>query len=256
MSSAASTERVGPIDCRVDPDLDPFLAVVAPIWGAQEAARPVLVPAGIEEQMTGGVHGSHDVILHRAPVPGERLHIWADRHGNRPAGRNASVTLRYSMVDAGGDVVAEQWWTTIFLGVSCGESGEPAPEHRFPDDARDRVVGTASFAVDVDLARRHAELTGDWAPHHFDMEGARRNGFERPFLHGLRTMALCADGVAEVAAGGDRGRLRRVAVRFASPLFLDEELQVRVHDAGPLGIAFEGESAGVTVVSHGRAELR
>jgi hypothetical protein len=69
-------------------------------------------------------------------------------------------------------------------------------------------------------------------------------------------MALCAQGVVELAAGGDPERVRRVAVRFASPTFLGERLQVHLHDAGSLGIAFEAESAGAMVVTHGRAELR
>ena len=34
-------------------------------------------------------------------------------------------------------------------------------------------------------------------------EAARRSGFDRPFLHGLCTMALCAHGVlTEVGEGG------------------------------------------------------
>jgi hypothetical protein len=76
------------------------------------------------------------------------------------------------------------------------------------------------------------------------------------FLHGLCTMALCAQGVTALLAGGDHTRLRRIAVRFASPTFLGETLRVRLYDAGPLGYAFEADCAGARVVTNGRAELR
>jgi acyl dehydratase len=206
--------------------------------------------------MKGGVHGEHDVVLHRPIVPGEPLRIWVEGQGARPAGRNSLVTLRYTMLDADDALVAEQWWTTVFLGVTCDPTGDPAPEHAFPDDARERPIGTYRVEVDPDMARRYAEVSGDWSAHHFDLDAARVSGFDRLFLHGLCTMALCAQGVVELAAGGDPERVRRVAVRFATPTFLGERLDVRLYDAGAPGIAFEADSAGATVITNGRAELR
>jgi hypothetical protein len=69
-------------------------------------------------------------------------------------------------------------------------------------------------------------------------------------------MALCARGVVDVVAGGDPDRVRRIAVRFATPTFPGEQLVVRLYDAGALGYAFEADCAGATVITHGRAELR
>jgi acyl dehydratase len=237
-------------------DVVPAVAIVTQIWDAQNEGRSALVSAGVQRSATGGVHGEHDVVLHRPIAPGEPLQIWVEGHGSRPAGRNALVTLRYTALDAGGALVAEQWWTTVYLGTTCDAVGQPAPDHSFPDGARQRPLGTYTVDVDVDMARRYAEVSGDWSDHHFDVDAARRSGFDRVFLHGLCTMALCAQGVVELAAGGDPERLRRVAVRFATPTFLGEHLDVRLYDAGPLGIAFEADCAGATVVTHGRAELR
>jgi acyl dehydratase len=267
--------RRGPFEGRLDPDLvrryaeatrDPSravrsgaavppVAVVTQIWGAQEEGRAAAVPAELQRAAAGGVHGEHDVVLHRPIVPGEPLQIWVEGHGSRPAGRNSLVTLRYRALDVDGRLVAEQWWTTVYLGVTAEATGEPAPDHAFPEAARGRPLGTYEVDVDPDMARRYAEVSGDWSDHHFSVEGARRSGFDRPFLHGLCTMALCAQGVVELAAGGEPTAVRRVAVRFATPTFLGEELRVHVYDAGPLGVAFEAESAGATVVTHGRAEL-
>jgi acyl dehydratase len=195
-------------------------------------------------------------VLHRPIAPGEPLATWAEGHGARPAGRNSLVVVCYLTYDGRGDLVAEQWWTTVFLGAACEPAGDPAPDHAFPVSAREKPVGEWTADVDEGMARRYAEVSGDWSAHHFETEAARRSGFGRVFLHGLATMALCAQGVAELAAVGDVERVRRIAVRFATPTFLGEQLRVHVYDAGPLGYAFEADSAGATVIAHGRAELR
>jgi acyl dehydratase len=232
------------------------MAIVTQIWQAQNEGRSAAVPEEVQRSATGGVHGEHDVVVHRPIIPGEALRIWVEGYGARPAGRNSLVTLRYWALDSDDALVAEQWWTTVYLGTTCEAVGEAAPEHTFPDHARERLVERYSIDVDPDMPRRYAEISGDWSAHHFDIQAARTSGFNRVFLHGLCTMALCAQGVTDLVAGGDPARLHRIAVRFASPTFLGERLQMRLYDAGPLGYAFEADSAGATVITHGRAELR
>ena len=237
-------------------DAVPAVAVVTQIWDAQEAGRAAFLPQALHDASTGGVHGEHDIVLHRPIVPGEPLRTFVEGHGSRPAGRNSLTTLRYTTFDADDSVVAEQWWTTVYLGVTCEATGQPVPDHGFPDAAREHCVGTYEIDVDPDMPRRYAEVSGDWFAHHFDLEAAAATGFDRLFLHGLCTMALCAQGVVDLVADGDPTRVRRVAVRFATPTFLGEQLRVQLYDAGPIGFAFEADSAGALVVAHGRAELR
>jgi acyl dehydratase len=231
------------------------VAIVTQIWDAQNDARTRLVPAALQAGAAGGVHGEHDIVVHRPVVPGEPLRTWVDGHGSRPAGRNSIVTLRYTTVDAEGAVVAEQWWTTVYLGITCATVGGPPPDHAFPGEARSRPLGTWSTDVDADLPRRYAEVSGDWSDHHFSAEAARRSGVERPFLHGLCTMGLCAQAVIDLAADRDPTRVRRMAVRFAAPTLLGEPLDVALYDAGSGAVAFEATCAGATVITHGRAEL-
>jgi acyl dehydratase len=250
---------IGPFDSTVDEHAAReygALAIVTRIFAAENAGRAALVPDELKASATGGVHGEHDVVLYRPIAPGEPLRTWVSPWGTRPAGRNALVTLRFETRDGRDAVVAEQWWTTVWLGTTCETTGKPAPDHALPDEARQRPLGEHVVDIDTDMARRYAEASGDWSAHHFDVEAAKRTGFDRVFLHGLCTMTLCAQGIVTVATGGDADRVRRVAVRFASPTFLGEQLHVRVYDAGPLGYAFEAESAGAPVITHGRAELR
>ena len=60
-----------------------------------------------------------------------------------------------------------------------------------------------------------------------------------------------------MVADGDPSRVRRVAVRFASPTRLDEDLTVDVYDASERRAcyAFEATCAGAPVIKHGRLEL-
>jgi acyl dehydratase len=236
-------------------DSVPPVALVTQIWDAQNAGREASVPDEVQRSARSGVHGEHDIVVHRPIEPGEPLAIWVEGHGARPAGRNALVTLRYTAVDGRGAVVAEQWWTTVFLGTTCEVAGDPAPDHAFPDGARQRPVGSYTIEIDAGMPHRYAEVSGDWSRHHFEVEAARRSGADRPFLHGLCTMALCGQAVAQVVAGGDPSRIRRLAVRFATPAFVGERIDVRLYDAGELGFAFEATSAGASVISNGRAEL-
>ena len=58
-----------------------------------------------------------------------------------------------------------------------------------------------------------------------------RPGVDYLFAHGLCTMAMCTQAAVGLVADGDPSRVRRVAVRFASPTRLDEDLTVDVYDA-------------------------
>ena len=106
------------------------------------------------------------------------------------------------------------------------------------------------------MARRYAEVSGDFSEHHFDAEVARRSGFEGPFLHGLCTMALCARILVRATCTDDPSRLRRFVVRFVSPAFLGQNLTVRVHALGHDRYAFEATSGDAVAIGNGVAELR
>jgi acyl dehydratase len=268
--------RLGPYQGRIDADLvrrfaevtgDPHpgsiagravppMAVVTQIWDAQVAAYDELVPDHVKGSMAGGVHGAHDVVLHRPLVPGDQLRTWVEAVGSRRGGHHLVTTIRYATHDRRGALVAEQWWTTVFLAAAGDPVGEPAPDHAFPEAARERRVGQHRIGTDAELPRRYAAVSGDWSDHHFDVEAARRSGAERPFLHGLCTMALCAQSLVALVAGGDPERLRRVAVRFRAPVLVGDDVEIEVYEAGERTYAFEAASAGVTVITDGRAELR
>jgi len=108
----------------------------------------------------------------------------------------------------------------------------------------------------VEPARRYAELSGDWAAHHFDIEVARSAGFDHLFAHGLCTMAMCTHRVLDTVGVDDPGLVSRVAVRFASPTPLGADLTTSAYRIDANASAFDSHCGDAQVISHGRLELR
>lgn len=223
---------------------------------AEEAARADL-PAEIWGRVRGGVHGEHDVVLHRPLRPGEALDTWTELSAARTVRAGTQVVVHFEQVGSDGRVAVEQWWTMVLLGLDgVAEFGSMPAEHRFPESALAHPLGTAVQHVADDTALRYAELSGDWSAHHFDIDVARAAGFAFLFAHGLCTMAMCTHRVLDLIGVDDPGRIGRVAVRFASPTPLGGDLRVSAYQAGERAFAFDAACGDATVITHGRLELR
>jgi hypothetical protein len=234
----------------------PAVFPVILVFEAQEAARADL-PAAAWERARGGVHGEHDIVLHRPLIPDEPLDTWSQISAVRTSRAGTHVVVHLEQSDADGRIAVEQWWTMVLLGLNgVADFGSTPAEHRFPDGARANALGSTSQHLDDRLAHRYAEVSGDWAAHHFDIEVARAAGFDFVFTHGLCTLAICAHRLLDLIGVEDPGRVARVAVRFASPTPLDEELTVNAYGINENSFAFEATSRGVPTISNGRLELR
>ncbi len=212
--AAATGDRTASVlDGLAVPAVFPVILVFTP----NEAARGDL-PESIWQHVRGGVHGAHDIVLHRPLVPGEPLETWSHISAVRTSRAGTQVVMRFDQVDADGAVAVEQWWTMVLLGLQgVADLGSTPADHRFPDDARARPVGSVTHHIDEDVARRYAEVSGDWSAHHFDIAVARAAGFDFVFTHGLCTMAICTHRLLGTA-GRRRpgpGSAGRGAVRIA-----------------------------------------
>jgi len=225
------------------------------VFDALHAANRA-IPRAVFESGRSGVHGEHDIVLHRPLVPGESLGTWSEPWAVRTTRAGTRVVLHLEQFDEPGELVVEQWWTIFFAGSDVlADTGPEPPDHTFPDTARAHPVVSVTRHVDADQPTRYAEVSGDWSPHHFELDAARASGFDYLFAHGLCTMAMCTQAVIAEVAGGDPARVRRVAVRFASPTRLDEDVTVDVFEVDPQTFAFEATCAEATVIKHGRLEL-
>lgn len=234
----------------------PAVFPVILIFEAQEAARADL-PAALWERARGGVHGEHDIVFHRPLIPGEHLDTWSQISAVRTTTAGTHLVVHLEQTGADGHVAVEHWWTMVLLGLTgVADLGSMPADHRFPDDARTNLLGSASQHLDGQLARRYAELSGDWSAHHFDIDLARASGFDFLFAHGLCTMAICTHRVLGLLGVDDPGRVARVAIRFASPTPLDDVLTVNAYGIDQNSFAFEATSRDVLTITNGRLELR
>lgn len=236
-------------------DAVPATFPVILIFDAQWAANAA-VPKAVYQSGRNGVHGEHEVLMHRPLVPGESLATFSEPFAVRNTRAGARVVLHMEQYGSDDALAAEHWWTIFFPGCDeLADVGPEPPDHTFPEAARDHLVGSVTQHVAADMATRYAEVSNDWSEHHFDLEHARRAGVDYLFAHGLCTMAMCTQAAVGMVAGGDPSRVRRVAVRFASPTRLGADVTVDVYDASAGVYAFEATCGEAAVVKHGRLEL-
>jgi hypothetical protein len=130
---------------------------------AQHAANAD-VPLAAWQGAQGGVHGEHDIVLRRPLIPGEALDTWSRLAAVRTARAGTQVALHIEQFDGDGQLVVEQYWTTILLGLHrMADLGSMPADHRFPDSARNDPIGSATQHVDEQVAQRYAEVSGDWS---------------------------------------------------------------------------------------------
>jgi acyl dehydratase len=236
----------------------PTYAVV-PVFEAMKSV-PSLPPEAVGNGRGGG-HGEHELLIHRPIEPGMVLHTTADRYAVITSKAGMNVFIRLISVDDAGDVVLEQYWSSIMLGeVTGGDQGGKVPDHTFPEEARSRLVGTTTLMSTRDQTFRYAGASGDRAIIHVSDQAASWMGQSGKFLQGACSLGIASRALVELAAGGDPGRIRRVAVRFSGYVFPQKPLEVSVYDIGTTddgchAYAFEAVSEGRVVLRHGRVEV-
>lgn len=231
---------------------------VVPTWSQLLAASADIVPP---EALMFIVHGEQDMHFHQPLVPGVALTTTSEAYSIRVGGSGTRFVAKVDSVDATGAAVLTQYVTIFIRGMSDGESGGPdKPGHDFPEDARSKKAGDFDIHVDDDQTFRYREASGDEMPIHLDDAFAKSVGLPGIIAHGLCTMAMCSQAIIKTVADGDPGRLKRLAVRFASNVFPGNDIHVDVYDAGSTqdgrkAYAFEASSAGAAVIKNGWAEI-
>jgi acyl dehydratase len=207
----------------------PSMAVVlatGPFW-MQEPAT------GIDWQRI--LHGEQTLVLHKplpaaATVIGEhRIDEIVDKGGDK----GALMLLSRRLFDkASGDLLATVG-STVFMrgdgGFGGRSEGAPKP-HPLPSDRPSDLMLDLGTRPEQALLYR---LSGDLNPLHVDPAVARSAGFDRPILHGLCSYGIAARAVLELLCGNEPGRLKRLDLRFASPVFPGETIRTEVWLEGP-----------------------
>ncbi len=230
---------------------------VVPTWEALTLAMEDLVP---REALLMVVHGEQDMYFQQPIVPGKSLRTRAQPYCYRVGGSGTRATIKVTSYDGKDDTVVLEQYVTLFIrGMTDGYNGGPeAPSHEFPEGARSKLVGSGVMHVDVDQTFRYRDASGDNMPIHLDDAVAKSVGLPGIIAHGLCIMAMTSNTILEVLTNGDPTRLKRLAVRFAKPVFPGNDLITNIYDAGmdssTHSWAFEALSRGDLVISNGRAE--
>ena len=259
MAYALATNDPNPV-C-VEGGAVPPMYTVSLILPAMTESMGLGIEPGAISNVRGGVHGSHDVYFHHPLAPGAEVSWTSETSGAEQTPAGVQVPQKVVVSDAAGPAVTH-YWTTLFIGgqIDPPVQGERLADHLLPSEAKARSAGTYTTQTTGDQTFRYAGASTDHAVIHIDDVAAQAAGFPSKFLQGLCTFAMCSGGVVKLLAGGDPGRVRRLAGRFSSPMFPRNELVVEFFDIGPGpdGVhlfGFEAASAGQTVVKHGRAEI-
>jgi acyl dehydratase len=231
------------------------------ILPALQDASHHITESGVIQNGRGGPHGEHDARFSGTVRPGMHVQWESMVHGLQQTSGGVVSIVRIVVSDLDGAPLEEHFWSNFHIDATIDRDvGSPADDHTFPERARAEPVGSRTITVDRDQAFRYAGVSGDRAPHALDDEAARAEGYPSKILQGMCTFGLCTGAVVDIAAGGDPRRLRRLACRFAGPVFPRRDLVVNLFRAGSAHdgqreVAFEGVQDGAAVVKHGRVGL-
>jgi acyl dehydratase len=230
----------------------PVFAIV-PLW---DSVAPASRAVAADEIRPRVVHYEQDIVLHRPIEAGMELRSRATPVAVLPRPNGTSLVVRAESRLPDGELVAEHHVTEFFRGVVAPEGrGERAPDHRL--EAEGEPVAEVSYPVADDQTVRYAAASGDDFAIHLDDDFARSVGLPGRIVHGLCTMAFTGRAVLEAAGVDDPGAVRRLAVRFSSPLHPGDTLTTRIWRLDDGAWGFEAAGAdGTVVIKDGRAELR
>lgn len=220
-----------PVPAHREGEIAPPVFAVVPVWDALSTTTGEIVSPDLLPMV---VHGEQDIRFHQVIRPGQVLRSKAAPVGVHVKGSGTTTVSKTESRDERGELVTEQYFTTFIRGVTEGESaGEAPPEHRFPEELRERdPVAVVTQHLDDDQTFRYAEASGDHMPIHLDDEFAKGVGLPGIIIHGLCTMAFTSHAVVDSVCGGETPRLERLAVRFSRPVLPGQDITTRIWEAG------------------------
>jgi acyl dehydratase len=208
------------------------------------------------------VHGEQDVRLLRPLAPSGTV-IARNKVvslTDKGAGKGAiAVVLRTLIDQASGETIAESRNVTFLRGdggfseVSGVSDPGPEPLPAVPERPADLQVSYTTRPETALLYR----LSGDVNPLHSDPDIAAKAGFDRPILHGLCTYGMAARAVIEKVLGHEGARLKRLAVRFTSPVWPGETVRYALwrEGEGLLRLQASVDARKAVVLNNGLVEI-
>jgi len=230
-------------------------------WPVVIGMRQQFQDGGITlEESRRGVHATHDMTIHRALRPPEKLTTRATVVAVERRKPGAYQLTKLETIDASGAPVCTSLYGTIYRGVDVIGDDQPLAAHS--DLPRPRVSPTqptaeAKVHVAGGLAHTYTECAQIWNPIHTDIKVAREAGLPELILHGTATLALAVSRIVHSEAGGDPSRIARIAGRFSGMMLMPSDITVRTLARESDLVYFDVlTQSGEPAISNGAIQLR
>jgi acyl dehydratase len=178
-----------------------------------------------------GIHATHDVTIHRAIRPPEKLTTRATIVAIERRKPGAYQLARLETRDETGAPVCTSMYGSIIRDVDVSGADKPLTTHADLPIVRqgiERPLREAKVHIAGGLAHTYTECAQIWNPIHTDIAVARAAGLPALILHGTATLALAVSRVVHLEAGGDPSRVARIAGRFSGMVLMPSDITVRV----------------------------
>lgn len=196
-----------------------------------------------------------------APLPTEgEVSVKSRLVGAHPRGKGAAFCEYESIVsDSSGTECVRLVNGSFRRGVAGLGDIEPfegagmtySEKIQLPDGEPDVVA-----SIKVPLGQAHVyRLSGDYNPLHIDPESAKFGGFDSPIMHGLCTLGYCSQLLLWSLCDNDHNRFKRIKLRFSSPVFPGDTLNVRGWHVDHSRVDFEAVVEDRVVVSNAYFEM-
>lgn len=160
-----------------------------------------------------------------------------------------SLSMRVDVMGADGALVQHGYHRVMLRQIRTGaKAGEVRVDAPFDRRAPKRPLGSVVVPVPDDLSQRYAVVSGDYLPLHTDLDFARASGFDGLVVHGVCTLAICAQVVVDLLVAGDHGALRATAVSFARPVICGTPIEVSVVERAAGMVSVGATQAGRSVL--------
>lgn len=175
------------------------------------------------------LHGEQGLEVH-APIPVGATVVGRTRIEeiiDKGEGRGALLYLARDIEEKGSGKLLATVRMTTFARADGGFGGPDGPlktVHKLPESEPETVVEIATRPEAALIYR----LSGDPNPLHASPSVAREAGFEAPILHGLCSYGVAGRAILQACCGGDPAKLKRLDLRFTSPVYPGETLRTEI----------------------------
>ena len=216
--------------------LDPERAggiIAPPMFGVVIGWLPIMLvmtDTDLRVDVLQLLHSEQDMKFFLPVVPGDIISCVATiQHIEEKAG-GESLGVEVQGTNQRGELVQ----TTLFTAFIRNNMEKTKMERRgkshkaFSPSPKEEPQVRISQSIDTDQTYRYADASGDHNPIHVDKNVAKMAGMPEIIVHGLCTMAFTSKVIIDHLCDHDPGRLHRLRVRFARPVFPGQDITTAV----------------------------